>query len=234
MQAQRLTTAPCHVSLERARRIADFEGPAGLGDDELLALVLGRGADGLGPLPFARGLLDAVGGLHGMKRLRVAGLGARPGVGLVQATRLLAALELGCRAERESFRTPPRMPLTPRRVADWAIPRIGGLEHEEVWVLCVDARTNLRSSWQVGRGGIHGCALLPRDVLVPVVRDAASAFVLVHNHPSGDPTPSQEDLELTRGLSHTADALSVPLLDHIVVSKAAYRSMLDLGQLPHR
>lgn len=234
MQAPRLVTASASPSLERARRIADFEGVSGLGDDELVALVLGRGGDGFGPLPFARCLLEATGGLQGLARLRATGLGNRPGLGIVQATRLLAAVELGRRAEREALRTPPRLPLTARRVADWGIARLGSLEHEEVWVLCIDAQSNLRSSYQVGRGGMHGCALLAKDVLLPVVRESASGFVLVHNHPSGDPTPSPEDLELTHGLALAAEALCVPLVDHVVVSKRGYRSMFDLGQLPHR
>lgn len=234
MQAPRLVTTSESPPLERARRIADFEGVSGLGDDELVALVLGRGGDGLGPLPFARCLLEATGGLQRLARLRAVGLGNRPGMGVVQATRLLAAVELGRRAEREAFRMPPRLPLTARRVADWGIPRLGGLEHEEVWVLCVDSQSNLRSSYQVGRGGMHGCALLAKDVLVPVVRESASGFVLVHNHPSGDPTPSPEDLELTQGLALAAEALCVPLVDHVVVSKRGYRSLFDLGQLPHR
>lgn len=140
-------------------------------------------------------------------------------------------MELGHRVERESRVAVTGEPLTAAGVFAWAQPRLGALEHEELWVLCVDARTRLRSTWQAGRGGLHGCAVLPRDVLMPVVREAAAAFVVVHNHPSGDPSPSAEDVAFTRALAKGGAALSIPLLDHVVVGGGAYRSLLDAGLL---
>jgi DNA repair protein RadC len=116
-------------------------------------------------------------------------------------------------------------------IVHWARPRLAGLEHEEVWVLCVNSHTALRSAWQVGKGGIHGCGLLARDILVPVVRDGASGFILVHNHPSGDPTPSSEDIDLTRGIQIAAMSLCIPLLDHVVVARGGARSFFELGYL---
>jgi DNA repair protein RadC len=116
-------------------------------------------------------------------------------------------------------------------VNDWASPRLASLLHEEVWVLCVDAQSVLKSTWHVGRGGIHGCGLLARDILTPVVRDAASAFVLVHNHPSGDPSPSFEDKTLTEALQRAAESVGVPLLDHVVVARGGSYSFFQHGLL---
>jgi DNA repair protein RadC len=219
------------ISPARYQRIADFEGPAALGDDELLTLLLGRGGRGLHAGVFARTLLEEAGGLARLARLRTAGLLALPGLGRLQATKLAAAFELGRRVERDSTRQGSSVPLSKERVVAWAAPRLAALDHEEVWVLCVNAQSALRSTWQVGRGGIHGCGLLARDLLIPVVRDAASGFVLVHNHPSGDPTPSREDIEMTRALQLAATVICIPLLDHVVVARGGAQSFFELGLL---
>jgi DNA repair protein RadC len=230
-QQARPEEATSTLSLSRLRRVLEMEGPESLGDDELLSCILGRGNEGMSPLLYARSLLEKVGSVTMLSRLGVAGLDLNPGLGKSQATRLVAAFELGRRAAREATRVTMLTPLTHERVIAWALPRLAGLEHEEVWVLCVDARTNLRSTKQVGRGGVHGCGLLARDILTPVVREGASGFVLVHNHPSGDPTPSPEDIDLTRALSAAASAVCIPLLDHVVVARGGGRSLFELGML---
>jgi DNA repair protein RadC len=116
-------------------------------------------------------------------------------------------------------------------VAAWARPRLAWLDHEEVWLLALDGRNGLKSAQRIAQGGLHGCALTPRDVLRPAVRDGASAFVLVHNHPSGDPAPSPEDVEMTRAVAIAADVVGVPLLDHVVIARGGAESLLDLGVL---
>ena len=198
-----------------------------LGDEELIALLLTGGVDAAAARVFAGRLVTS--SLGALSRAKVGGLRRELGLDAASAGRLCAAFELGRRtaAELGDCRLGERM--NADAVARWASPRLTGLEHEEVWVLCLDGRSCLRSVQRVGQGGVHGCALLPRDVLLPVVREAASAFVIVHNHPSGDPTPSREDQEMTRALAAAADVLSVPLLDHVVVARGGHRSMLELG-----
>lgn len=219
------------LALASLRRLLSLEGPESFGDSELLALVLGRGDESRTPLAFSAQLLERLGGAVPLSRLRVPVLKGLSGIGPSQAARLVAAFELGRRVARDAGRVPPPMPLTSERVVAWARPRLATLEYEEVWVLCVDQRSSLRSTYQVGRGGMHGCALMARDVLTPVVRDGASGFILVHNHPSGDPTPSPEDIDLTRALSAAATVLCVPLLDHVVVGREGGRSFFELGLL---
>jgi DNA repair protein RadC len=102
-----------------------------------------------------------------------------------------------------------------------------------MWVVCLDGRNRVRASRRVAQGGLHGCAVLPRDILRVAVREAASAIVLVHNHPSDDPTPSSEDLVMTRRVCDAAAVVGVPLVDHVIVAPSGrYTSMLDLGVLP--
>lgn len=216
--------------LARAKRRIEREGPSELSSHELLALVLGRGVEGVSPTGYAHRLLEDVGGVARLARLRPPGLKGRPGLGLAQAARISAAFELGRRAEKDC-EPEAHEALSCELVEKWARPRLARLEHEEVWVLCVNGQSHLKSTWMVGRGGIHGCALLARDILTPVVRDAASGFVLVHNHPSGDPSPSREDIELTQALQVAATAVAVPLLDHVIVSRHGSRSLFELGLL---
>jgi DNA repair protein RadC len=114
-------------------------------------------------------------------------------------------------------------------VARWARLRLSELDHEQVWVLALDGRNNLRAARRIAEGGLHGCSVETRDVLRAVVRDAASAFVLVHNHPSGDPSPSHEDVELTTTLVRAAQVIGTPLLDHVIVAGRTHASLYDLG-----
>lgn len=209
---------------------ATLNGVGALSNDELLALLL-EGQDEAEVRGRASMLLRQSGGLSRLSRLSPWSVGEKSDGSSEEALRVLAALELGRRAELEHHEVRVDQPLTAALVASWAVPRLGSLEHEEVWALCVDAKTCLRSTFQVGRGGAHGCALLARDVLLPVVREGAAGFVLVHNHPSGDPEPSREDLQLTRALSEAALLLSIPLLDHVIVSQSGYRSLLEGGHL---
>jgi DNA repair protein RadC len=100
------------------------------------------------------------------------------------------------------------------------------LDHEEVWLLCLDGRSGLKATVRVAQGGLHGCALTARDVLAPAVKNAAAAILLVHNHPSGDPRPSPDDVEMTKHVARCADLVGVPLLDHVVVATGGARSVL--------
>ena len=219
------------TGLAGLRRRACWQGVESMSDEELLTLLLNRketkAARGLEP----RQLLEGVGGLEQMRKLRPHALHERGLLDEDEAFRLVAALELGARSGRDALVPPPCQPLSFEAVVGWARPRLAGLEHEEVWVLCVNGHSALRSAWQVGRGGMHGCGLLARDLLVPVVRDGASGFILVHNHPSGDPTPSPEDIDLTRGIQLAGTSLCIPLLDHVVVARSGARSFFELGYL---
>ncbi len=224
----RLVSSSTHL-FKQTRLLAEQEGVGYLSDAELFAMILGRGDKSHSALSLAQKLTSEPHSLSILARLRPRGLSLRTGLTRAQAARISAAFEMGRRAHRDAIRLPPGVPLTKERVAAWALPRLTELEHEEVWVLCVDARATLSATFQVGRGGVHGCALLPRDILTPVVREGAAGFVLVHNHPSGDPTPSPEDLELTRNVFQAAATISVPLLDHVVVARGGAESFVDRG-----
>jgi DNA repair protein RadC len=151
------------------------------------------------------------------------------GVGPVKASRISAGFELGRRLLLRSSGAPRQNLASSSEVARWARFRLSSLDHEQVWVLALDGRNGLRAARRIAEGGLHGCSVEPRDVLRAVVREAASAFVLVHNHPSGDSTPSEEDIELTNMVARAASVLGTPLVDHVIVAGGGHTSLFDLG-----
>ncbi len=214
-----------------ARERAISAGVGSLTDAELLALVLATGVAGRPVAAVARDLLTEVGGIERFERVGPYRLAQQRGIGLVKATRLLAAIELGRRVTLRALSDEREVIGSFESVAAWAQPRLAGLDHEEVWLLCLDGKNALRSARCIARGGLHGCALRPADVLRPALQDAATGIVLVHNHPSGDPTPSLADIEMTRALVEACEVLGLYLLDHVIVARAGAESLRELELL---
>jgi DNA repair protein RadC len=202
-----------------------------LSDAEIVAVLLGTGEKGRPVLRVAAELLDLAGGLLGLSRLGAHAVAQAQGVGLVKASRIAAGFELGRRLLLRSSVSQRASLASSSEVARWARLRLAELDHEQVWVLALDGRNCLRAAKRVAEGGLHGCALDPRDVLRAVVREAASGFVLVHNHPSGDPAPSREDIDLTGTVARAASVVGTPLVDHVIVAGGAHSSLFDLGFL---
>jgi DNA repair protein RadC len=218
---------PSLSDLPRERGISD--GFDTLSDVELIAVLLGTGEKGRPVLRVAADLLEQSGGVVGLSRMGPHALAQVAGVGLVKAARIGASFELGRRRLLRSAGAPRLNLASSAEVARWARLRLSDLDHEQVWVLALDGRNGLRAARRVAEGGLHGCSVDPRDVLRAAVREAASAFVLVHNHPSGDPTPSDEDVELTNMVARAASVLGTPLVDHVIVAAGRHASLFDLG-----
>jgi DNA repair protein RadC len=195
-----------------------------LSDEELLRLVAGGRAR-------AAALLGCAGGLGRLARLGPSVLEEH--AGKVGALRLGAALELARRAAAEA--RAPRAPLArPSEVAALFGERLGPLPHEEMWVASLDGRCALRASRRVAQGGSHGCVVGAAEILRAALFDGAATFVLVHNHPSGDPAPSSQDVAMTQALAAAARAIGVPLADHVIVTARGHASLLELGLLEAR
>jgi DNA repair protein RadC len=223
-----MSTSPSFGPRERLRDI----GIESLRDDELLALVLGTGsaAESVGTL--AMHLLEEHGTLEGLARAGVGELRGRRGLGGAKAARVAAAIELGRRAFVASRHVSPFRFPEATAVAGWAERHLSTLDHEELWLLALDAGNGLRAARRVAAGGLSGLSVSARDPLRVALREGASGFILVHNHPSGDPTPSREDVEFTERIARAADVVATPLIDHVVVARASFVSMLDRHLLP--
>ena len=191
--------------------------------------MLGTGRVGEPIAVLAAALLEESGGVGGLARAGLGELSARRGRGPAKAARLAGAIELGRRvAASAARRADARFP-TSTAVDGWARPRLAPLDHEELWALVLDGHQGLRAARRVASGGLHGLHVGARDPLRFALRDGGSSFVLVHNHPSGDPAPSAEDVRFTQEVARAADVVGVPLLDHVIVARSGYVSMLDDG-----
>jgi DNA repair protein RadC len=208
-----------------------LEGIGKLGEVELLSVLLGTGTSGEPVHALAASLYLDCGGLLGLLGIGPRELAARRGIGHAKAARIIAGLELGRRALLAATVCDSEVVTSIECVERWAKPLLSALGHEEVWLLCLDARNGVLSRLRVASGGLHGCAVTPKDILRPAIREGAAGIVLVHNHPSGNPEPSTNDVEMTRFLASAAKTVGIELLDHIIVSKGGSCSLLDRGVL---
>ncbi len=220
------------LHMPRERALA--EGVFALGDAEILALLLGTGARGRTVLELANQLLREFDGLDGIASAGPFALADRTGMGLVKALRLLGGVELG---RRYVYRAGRRREPVASSAAVFARfgPVLGGREDEEMWVMSVDARNLVRGCRKVALGGVHVCGMHPRNILRTALLEGAAGMVVVHNHPSGNPAPSMDDILMTKRMLAAADVAGITLVDHLIIgSNEDYRSMLDLGFLPER
>ena len=211
---------------ERPRERLLFLGADQLNDDELLALVFGSG----GTLSIARDLLDIVGGPPGLRRVSLADLQRKIGVGPARACQLKAALELG----RRSLVAEPLNGHQVRSAADVAAllrPELSQGEQEVVHVFGLDARNRIRSRHIAALGQVDRVHVSPADVFRPLLREGQAGALVVHNHPSGDCRPSEADRQLTMQLVQAGTLLGIPLIDHIVVAGEGHYSFAEEGWL---
>ncbi len=194
-------------------------------DDELVATVLGAGPRRRPASIVAPELVRSAGGVGQLSRSTARELAQVEGVGIVGAARLVAAFELGRRAIDAVQRRPTVG--EPDDVYRCVAPRVAGLTQELFIVIGVDIRNGLLDIVEVARGSAIAVEVHPREVFRPLIRMAAAGAVLVHNHPSGDPTPSTEDIDLTRRLRDVGSLIGIPIIDHVVIGDRQYRSIAE-------
>lgn len=205
-------------------------GAAALGDNELLALVLASGWRRADALALANDLLRRSGGLHQLARSAPGELARIEGVGPAKASQVVAALELGRRTL--THRPGARLQLrTPRDTAAFLLPAFGSRPTEQFGVVLLDTKHRVLKTTIVATGTLNSTIVEPRDVFREAVIGAAAAVIVFHTHPSGDPTPSPHDAELTRRLVAAGRLMGVELVDHVVLGDARYCSFMEMGQI---
>lgn len=212
--------------MERPRERLAVEGADALSADELLSVVLGTGMAGESALDTARRVIRTRGGLRPLSRARVSELLAVPGLGPARAARVVAAFCLGRRVI-SALPEPRPVVRGPDDVASFMGPRLVGLGHEAFWVVALTVKNEVLDLLEVGRGTLTGVDVHPREVFRFLTLAQAAAAVVVHNHPSGDPSPSPEDIELTQRLVLAGQLLGIPLLDHVIVAASGHLSIID-------
>jgi len=229
------TTAPRTIRHwavpDRPRERLSAVGPAALSTRELVALLIGSGREGRSAIEVAGEALGrADGSLRRLSASSPAELARTPGIGPAVAARLCAALELGRRmaAEAPAERTRIQGPMD---VYARCAPSMRDLAQEEFRVLLVNAQHAVVRELVVTRGILDASVVHPREVFRAAVSESAAAVVLVHNHPSGDPTPSPEDREVTRQLAEAGAMIGIPVLDHIIIGDGRYASFVEAGLL---
>ncbi|MDT8340454.1 MAG: DNA repair protein RadC [Longimicrobiales bacterium] len=218
------------TTAERPRERLQRLGPRALSVQELIALVLGSGGPGLPVEALARTVVQACTPAAGtsdgrLPRVTLEELTALPGMGPASACRLVAALELGRRmAARPRGETPPRI-RGPEDVHRRMAPQLRDLEQEEFHALLLNTQHAVIREVLVTRGILDASLIHPREVFRPAIAAGAAALILVHNHPSGDPTPSAEDVAVTRQLEAAGRTLGIPVLDHVVIGSRGWRAI---------
>ena len=215
---------------DRPREKLERVGPAGLGDNELLAIVLGHGDPRTSALELANAALGAVGGLAGLARATTDDLRRVPGIGAARSSQLIAAVEIGRRTLLRRREDRPQI-LTALDAAKLVVPQYGSQPVEQFGVLLLDTKHRLLRTTRVSVGTLDASVVHPREVFRAAVAAGAAAIVLFHNHPSGDPAPSDDDIALTKRLIRAGDLMGIVVLDHVIVAENSYASLRERGDL---
>jgi DNA repair protein RadC len=215
---------------DRPREKLARHGAAALGDNELVAAILGSGCRGSDALTIANGLLAGRGGVHGLVRSTCDDLARVPGIGGAKAAQLIAAIELGRRTltHAPSARIQVR---NARDAAEYLLPQFGTRPVEQFGILLLDIKHRVVRATVLTIGGLNATAVQPREVFREAALGGAAAIVMFHNHPSGDPTPSPDDVELTRRLVAAGVVMEIDVVDHIILADVRYWSFKEMGQL---
>jgi DNA repair protein RadC len=213
---------------ERPRERLQRLGAQALADAELIAILLRTGIQGRSAIELARSLLQRAGGLSGMHRASFGELRAVPGIGPAKAAQIKAAIEVGRRlAVAEQGETP--VIRSPQDAADLIQYEMGALEQEHFRVLLLDTRNQVLGQKDVYRGSLNASMIRVGEVFRDAIRENAAAIIVAHNHPSGDPSPSPEDVAVTRAIADAGRMLDIELLDHIVIGRTRFVSLKARG-----
>ncbi len=213
---------------ERPRERLVRHGAQALSNRELVAILLGAGTARGSALHLAEDLLAS--GLRGLAGQSLAELRGRHGIGTARAARLLAALELGARSASAPLPSVPSF-ATPQDCARHLLPRYAACPVETFGLLALDARHRLKREAVISTGSLTASLVHPREVFQEAVVSRAAGLVLFHNHPSGDPEPSDEDLRLTHRLVAAGQLMGIEVLDHLVLGAGRFVSLKERGAL---
>lgn len=214
---------------ERPRERMLSHGASSLSDAELLAILLGSGARGESAVELARRILEGGNGdgLAHLARMDVLELMKVKGVGKAKACKVKAAIEVGAR-----LLSTQRQLITIRNAADVGslmMPRLSYLDREHFVVVLLSTKNQVLGTELISVGSLNASLAHPREIFKPCLRRNAASLILVHNHPSGDPSPSPEDIAMTRRLIEAGRIMGIEVLDHVIIGDGRYISLREAG-----
>jgi DNA repair protein RadC len=214
---------------DRPREKLLLKGTSALSDAELIAILLGSGTSNMSALDVAKRVLAAANNqLHELAKFSVSDLTKVKGIGEARAVTIIAALELGRR--KKDTDTEERLKIgTSGDVYDYISPDLIDLDHEEFWIVLVNRSNRIIKKLRVSVGGVAGTVADPKIIFKKAIEDLASGIILVHNHPSGNISPSQVDRDLTKKMKEAGKHLEIQVLDHIIIGGQKYFSFADEG-----
>lgn len=211
---------------ERPRERLKQHGAASLSTAELLAVLLRTGLQGENAVALAQRLLHSFGGLPGLHRADFAEMEATHGLGEAKAATIKAAIELGRRLHTQDPEQRIRVN-SPGEAASLVQYEMSALEQEHLRTILLSTRNEVIEIVEIYRGSLNSAPVRIADVFKPAIRKNAAAFILVHNHPSGDPTPSPDDIALTKAIREAGQLLGIDVLDHLVIGQGRYMSLKE-------
>jgi len=213
---------------ERPRERLIQNGATYLSNSELIAIALRTGGAGQNVMGLADALLARFGGLAELAQASSTELCEVPGIGPAKAAQLLAAFELGRRMVMVNNDGRTRIS-SPDDVARFLMASMAGLQQEELHVLVLDIKNYVRKHARIYRGNASSASIRAGEVFREAVRDNANSIIIAHNHPSGDPTPSADDIAVTRDLVQAGKLLDIQVLDHLIIGSGRWTSLKSMG-----
>jgi DNA repair protein RadC len=205
-------------------------GPGALTDSELLAVFIRTGTREKDPIQIARQVLQHSGkeGLVGLMQMNLKDLMSIKGIGEVKAIQLLCLTELSKRIARQQA-TPVLKMDNAASIAEYYMEQLRHEPQEQVWICLFDTKCKLICDKMLSTGTVNSSLITPREIFLYALKNSAVYFVMVHNHPSGDPTPSAEDIALTRNVAQAGQIMNIRLMDHIIIGDRDYTSLNEIG-----
>ena len=216
-----------HQADRPRERLASL-GPQALTNAELIAILLRVGVKGESAVTVGQRLLNKFGGLAGMHRAPLTDLKKQHGLGDAKAAQIKAAIELGRRLTLEAPEERPTIN-SPADAAALVSYEMSALEQEHLRVILLDRRNRVMETVEVYKGSVNSSQVRVGELFKEAVRKNASALVIIHNHPSGDPTPSPDDVAVTRAIVQAGKLLDVEVLDHLVIGQGKWVSLKERG-----
>jgi DNA repair protein RadC len=215
------------VSDRPRERMVD-QGADKLTNAELLAILLRVGVQGENAVVLGDKLLKKFGGLNGIMQAPMGEVQKVHGIGMAKAAQIKAAIEIGKRIHSLNPDEKPAI-TCPKDAADLVMYEMGALQQEELWVLLLDTRNRVIAIEKIYKGSLNSSNVRVAEIFKPAIARSAASIIVVHNHPSGDPSPSPEDLAVTRNFILSGKMLDIDVLDHLVIGLAKFVSLKEKG-----